>query len=202
MANHDAWLTRETLIRRVRRQRDQRAWNEFVRYYQRYVYRIACHMGLNHHDAEEIVQTVMLKCWEKLPEFEYDQQQGRFRGWLCTMASNEVKMLMRRRSQWLNRLPPDKRAEVQGYLHQLDANPTEQMIEREWVAYITTLAWQRIQADVGAKEKKAFEMISKGQPAELVAQALDLSVSSVYVYKKRVQDRLRQEIVLLNNELD
>lgn len=202
MAPNEEWLTRETLLQRVRRQRDQQAWGEFVQYYQRYVYSIAYRMGLNHHDAEEIVQTVMLKCWQKLPEFEYDQRKGRFRGWLCTVAGNEVKMLMRRRSQGLNQLTPDKRAEVQGYLHQVDANPTEQMIEREWVTYITTLAWQRIQNDVGDKEKKAFEMLSKGKQVEEVAQALDLTVSSVYVYKKRVQDRLRQEIVLLNNELD
>ena len=35
-----------------------------------------------------------------------------------------------------------------------------------------------------------------------VARALGLTASSVYVYKKRVQDRLREEIVRLNNELD
>lgn len=29
-----------------------------------------------------------------------------------------------------------------------------------------------------------------------------MTVSSVYVYEKRVQDRLRDEIVLLNYELD
>ena len=202
MANHEDGLTRETLIRRVRRQRDQQAWGEFVKYYQGYVYGIARRMGLNHHDAEEVVQTVMLKCWQKLPEFEYDPRKGRFRGWLCTVAGNEVKMLLRRRSHGLDRLTPDQHAEVEGYLRQVDANPTEQLIEREWVTYITTLAWQRIQGEVGAKEQQAFELLSKGQPAEAVAQALALTVSSVYVYKKRVQDRLREEIVQLNNELD
>ena len=202
MASNEEWLTHETLIRRVRRQRDQKAWNEFVHYYQGYVYGIARRMGLNHHDAEEIVQAVMLKCWQKLPEFEYDQRKGRFRGWLCTVAGNEVKMLLRRRSHGLDRLTPDQHAEVQGYLRQVDVNPTEQLIEREWVSYITTLAWQRIQGEIGEKEGQAFEMISKGQPAEAVARALELTVSSVYVYKKRVQDRLREEIVRLNNDLD
>ena len=195
-------MTRETLIRRVRRQRDQKAWSEFVEYYQGYVYGIARRMGLNHHDAEEIVQTVMLRCWHKLPEFEYDQRQGRFRGWLCTMTGNEVKMLLRRRSQGLGRLTPEQRTEAQGYLQQVDTNPTEQLIEREWVSYITTLAWQRIQGEVGAKEKQAFELLSQGKPVETVARTLDLTTSSVYVYKKRVQDRLRREIVRLNNELD
>ncbi len=202
MPPQEDWLTRETLLRRVRRQHDQKAWEEFVHYYRAYVFGIARRMGLNHHDAEEIVQTVMVKCWEKLPEFEYDQRKGRFRGWLCTVAGNEVKMLLRRRSHGLDKLTPDKLAEMQDYLRQVDANPTEQLIEREWVTYITTLAWKRIQNDVGEKEKQAFEMISKGQSADAVAQALGLTVSSVYVYKKRVQDRLRDEIVELNNDLD
>ena len=202
MPSNDESLTRETLIRRVRRQRDQQAWGEFVHYYQGYVYGIGRRMGLNHHDAEEIVQTVMLKCWQKLPEFEYDQRKGRFRGWLCTVAGNEVKMLLRRRSHGLDRLTPDQHAEVQGYLRQVDANPTDQLIEREWVTYITTLAWQGIQGEVSEKERQAFEMISKGQAVEVVAQALALTTSSVYVYKKRVQDRLRAEIVRLNSELD
>ena len=202
MADHQEWLTRETLLRRVRRQHDQQAWEEFVRYYRGYVVSVARRMGLNHHDSEEVVQTVMLKCWQKLPEFEYDQRKGRFRGWLCTVAGNEVKMLLRRRSQGLARLTEDQRAEVQGYLQQVDATPTEQLIEREWVTYITTLAWDRIQSAVGENEKRAFELLSKGQTAETVAQTLGLTVSSVYVYKKRVQDRLREEIVALNNDLD
>ena len=39
-------------------------------------------------------------------------------------------------------------------------------------------------------------------PACVSPRRFELTVSSVYVYKKRVQDRLREEIVLLNNELD
>jgi RNA polymerase sigma factor (sigma-70 family) len=202
MADQKECFTRETLLRRVRRQHDQLAWDEFVRYYQGYVHNIARRMGLNHHDAEEIVQTVMLKCWQKLPEFEYDRSKGRFRGWLCTVAGNEVKMLIRRRSQGLAQLTAEELAEAQQYLRQVDADLTEQMIEREWVSYITTLAWQRIGGAVGEKEKQAFERLSRGALPKDVAEALDLTVSSVYVYKKRVQDRLREEIVRLNSELD
>ena len=54
----DAWVTRETLIKRVRRQRDQAAWEEFVYYYRGYVYNIGRRMGLTHHDAEEVVRYI------------------------------------------------------------------------------------------------------------------------------------------------
>lgn len=202
MADKNDFLTRVTLLQRVRRQHDQQAWEEFVRYYRDYVYNIARRMGLNHHDAEEVVQTVMLKCWQKLPEFEYDSDKGRFRGWLCTVAGNEVKMLIRRREKGLQQLTPEEAAEVMQYLQQVDADPTEQMIEREWIAYITNLAWREVQGMVSTKEQQAFERLSKGEAPDTVAQALGLCVSSVYVYKKRTQDRLRAAIVRLNTELD
>jgi DNA-directed RNA polymerase specialized sigma24 family protein len=79
MSDRQEWMTRETLLKRVRRQHDQQAWEEFARYYQGYVHSIARRMGLSHHDAEETVQAVMLKCWQKLPEFEYDRCKCGFR---------------------------------------------------------------------------------------------------------------------------
>jgi RNA polymerase sigma factor (sigma-70 family) len=199
---NDAWVTRETLIKRVRRQRDEAAWEEFVYYYRGYVYNIARRMGLTHHDAEEIVQTVMVKLWKTLPEFEYDDRKGRFRGWLCTVTGNEVKMLLRSRTTKINRLTPDEQHEVRQYLHRVQPEPSTALAEREWVRYVSALAWQRVGPEFSANEKAAFERMSKGEDVEVVAKALGLAPSSVYVYKKRVTDRLRQEIVRLNNELD
>jgi RNA polymerase sigma factor (sigma-70 family) len=201
MSAEDAWLTRETLLQRVRRQYDQVAWEEFVYYYRGYVYNIACRMGLSHHDAEEVVQTVMVQLWKKLPEFEYDSRKGRFRGWLCTVAGNEVKMLLRRKSRDIERLSPAEKEDLIQHLHKVET-PSEELAEQEWVTYITTLAWNRVQEEFGVNEKAAFEMVSKGVPVEEVSKKLGITTSSVYVYKKRVTDRLKQEIIRLNNDLD
>lgn len=198
----DAWVTRETLIKRVRRQRDQKAWEEFVYYYRGYVYNIARRMGLTHHDAEEIVQTVMLKLWKTLPDFEYDDRKGRFRGWLCTVTGNEVKMLLRSRATKMNRLTDDEKVELQHYLHRVQPEPNQAIADREWINYVSTLAWKRITEEFSDNEKTAFERLSKGDDVDVIAKDLQLAPSSVYVYKKRVSDRLRQEIVRLNNELD
>jgi len=201
-AGEDVWVTRETLLQRVRRQHDQRAWEEFVYYYNGYVYNIASRMGLNHHDAEEVVQNVMLQLWKKLPEFEYDARKGRFRGWLCTVTGNDVKMLLRRKSNNIDRLTPDEKEDLNHYLHKVETSPSEELAEREWVTYITTLAWSRVQEEFGINEKAAFEMVSKGISVDEISKKLGITTSSVYVYKKRVTDRLKKEIVQLNNELD
>lgn len=201
MSAEDAWLTRETLLQRVRRQYDQVAWEEFVYYYRGYVYNIACRMGLSHHDAEEVVQTVMIQLWKKLPEFEYDSRKGRFRGWLCTVAGNEVKMLLRRKSRDIERMTPAEKEDLIQHLHKAET-PSQDQAEQEWVTYITTMAWNRVQEEFGANEKAAFEMVSKGAGVDEVSQKLGITTSSVYVYKKRVTDRLKQEIIRLNNDLD
>lgn len=197
-----ARLTRETLLVRVRRQHDEAAWAEFVHYYRGYAHSIALRMGVGHHDAEEVVQDVMLQLWKKLPEFQYDSHRGRFRGWLSTVVSNRVKNLFRRKAHEADRLPPSQQEEVKGNLHAALPLTPEEIAEQEWVNYITKMAWERIQDELGANEKNAFEMISQGQQVAEVADKLGIAESSVYVYKKRVLDRLRHEIAQLNEELD
>lgn len=202
MKPEDAWLTRETLLNRVRRKYDEEAWKEFVFYYQAYVSKIASRMGLSHHDTEEVVQNVMLKLWKKLPEFQYDSSKGRFRGWLCTVAGNEAKQLWQRRSRDLDRLEPDERIELTKYLEEIQTAPSSEMAEQEWVAYVMTMAWNGVKGEFGVKEKAAFEMLSKGAEVETVSRELGIAPSSVYVYKKRVTDRLKEEVARLNRELD
>ncbi len=202
MNPEDAQLTRETLLIRVRRQYDEAAWEEFVRYYRGYVYNIASRMGLRHHDAEEVVQNVMLQLWKKLPEFEYDASKGRFRGWLCTVTGNMAKTLLQRKAHDVDRLAPGEQEELISYLHEIRPTPTHELAEQEWAAYITSLAWSRLQGEFGENEKKAFEMVSKGGAVEEISRQLGITSSSVYVYKKRVYDRLKKEIALLNQELD
>ena len=73
------WNTRVTLLEKIRDRHDETSWEDFVYYYKQYIYVVVRGMNLNHHDAEEIVQMVLLKVWDKLPEFNYDSEKGRFR---------------------------------------------------------------------------------------------------------------------------
>ena len=195
-------MTRETLLNRARRQHDEESWKEFVHYYRGYVYTIASRMGLSHHDAEEVGQDVMLKLWKKLPEFQYDSSKGRFRGWLCTVTANRVKLLWQHRSRDLNRLTSGEREEMTRYLHEIRPTPNQELADQEWVTYILGMAWNRVKGEFGEKEREAFWMLSKGSEVDEVSRKLGIASSSVYVYKKRVTDRLKQEVARLNRELD
>ncbi|MGH8046329.1 MAG: RNA polymerase sigma factor [Chthoniobacterales bacterium] len=202
MKPDESWVTRETLLNRVRRQHDEESWKEFVHYYRGYVYNIASRMGLKHHDAEEVVQDVMVKLWKKLPEFQYDSNKGRFRGWLCTVTANNVKLLWQKKSNDLDRLTPDEREDLTSYLHEIKTEPSHEMAEEEWASYVVKMAWDKVQREFGENEKAAFEMLSKGAGVDEISQSLGIASSSVYVYKKRVTDRLKQEVARLNRELD
>jgi len=67
---------------------------------------------------------------------------------------------------------------------------------------VLSLAWNRVGQEFGANEKAAFELLAKGAGVEEVSRQLGIATSSVYVYKKRVADRLKQEVARLNRELD
>ena len=199
-AADDAPLTRVTLIQRLRVQQDAQAWQEFVAYYQGYIHRLARRMGLNHHDAEETVQDVCLKAWKALPTFAYDPGKGRFRGWLWQVTANGVRARWRSRRREAALLPED--ADAVNDLPDPAGPAVEKWAEEEWRAHVATVAWRNVGGEFEERTRQVFERLSKGVAPATVAAELGLAPSSVYVYKKRVQDRLRQEILRLNELLD
>ena len=200
LAADDAPLTRVTLIQRLRVQQDAQSWQEFVTHYQGYIHRLARRMGLNHHDAEETVQDVCLQAWKALPTFSYDPGKGRFRGWLWQVTANEVRMRWRSQRREVPLVQGDDRS-VDNFPDPAGSE-AEKWAEEEWRAHVTTVAWQHVSGEFEERTRQVFERLSKGVPVAKVATDLGLTPSSVYVYKKRVQERLRDEIRRLNEVLD
>jgi len=192
-------LTRVTLIQRLRVQQDERSWQEFVTHYRGYIQRLAKRMGLNHHDSEEVVQNVCLKSWQALPTFAYDPGKGRFRGWLWQVTANEVRMLWRSR-----RRDPTIAVDAEEMAAHPDPSqrPEEVWAEQEWRAHITQVAWNNVRGEFEERTQRVFELLAQGRSAQSVAEEVGLAVSSIWVYRKRVQDRLRKEITRLNDVLD
>ena len=53
--------TRSTLIAKVRSPDDREAWEEFVLIYQPVIYRMARRRGMQDSDAQDLVQTVLMR---------------------------------------------------------------------------------------------------------------------------------------------
>jgi RNA polymerase sigma-70 factor (ECF subfamily) len=76
------------------REGDTAAFEQLVRQYDRQIFRVAQHITQNREDAEDIVQDVFLKAYEKLDQF---QGNSKFSTWLVRIAVNESLMRLRKR---------------------------------------------------------------------------------------------------------
>ena len=195
-----AWKTRETLLERIKNPLDENSWEDFVRYYQPFIYGVVRGMRISHHDAEEIVQTILLKAWKKLPDFEYDRGRGRFRGWLCQVTGNAVRDFIRRRRPDMG--PGVEQIDEQTQLAGVSQPEVDRLAEKEWRRHVSDLAWARVKERFQPRVAEAFLLTVQGVPVAEIMQRLELAESSVYVYKGRVQKELRAEIIRINRALD
>ena len=77
-------------------QGDQNAFAQLVERYSRLVYTLAVSRVGNHHDAEEIAQTVFFKVWRALPEF---RGEAAFSTWLYRTAVNTSTDFLRQKGR-------------------------------------------------------------------------------------------------------
>lgn len=183
--------TRETLLMRLRQKRDDLSWEEFNTAYERYIYLIIRGMKMNHHDAEDLVQGVMLAIWEKIPDFDYQPHHSKFRTWICRITRNKVVDYIRRSTS-------ESRKREGVNIDEVTLPEVEAIAEREWKAHVTDTAWSNIQSEFQENVLECFKLLKQGKSAKDVAEVLDIAESSVYVYSKRVREKLMKEIRNLN----
>lgn len=199
--DESCWKTSKTLLGKIKDQHDEKSWEDFVFYYRDYIYGIVMKMNLKHYDADDITQRVLIKLWKTLPQFEYQPEKGRFRGWLCRITGNEVKDYLRRVKRSKTVSSEDTPGEMAVSMQKISIPEIEQIAETEWRHYVAKLGWQNIVGELDVKTSKCFLMFTSGVPAAEISKELGIAESSVYVYKKRAQDKLREEIMRLNGQL-
>ena len=86
----ETFNTRMTLLGRLRNQQDDNAWQDFVFFYQKYIFTVLLRLGVPNADVEDQSQKVLLALWEKLPDFNYQAQNCKFRTWMSRIIRNKV----------------------------------------------------------------------------------------------------------------
>ncbi len=194
----EEFQTRQTLLERIQKQHDESSWEDFVHYYKSYIYIICRRMNLPHHDSEEVVQQVLVKLWEKLPDFTYDTRK-RFRGWLCTVTGNTVKDYLRK--QKTIRKTHDAAKEEDLPVHGSSIPDIEQIAEREWKNYISTLALEQVKKNFSSQVFDIFMKLHSGASRMQLAEEYQLPPNTISVYKRRVLSALCSEIRRLEEEI-
>jgi len=195
----DLYQTRNTLLERVKARHDEKSWEEFTEIYKPYIYTICRRMNLSHHDAEDIVQQVMLKMWDKLAQFTYNDNQS-FRAWIATVTRNTANDFFRKQKRRSGVLEKSAQNE-DALLHNMSESALVLIAEEEWKKYSVNLAIERIRHAFPPKAIDAFLDLFNGMPRKEVATRYGLTPDSVSAYKGRVLSALCVEIRALEEEL-
>lgn len=199
MIEQDNMQTRRTLLQRIGDVENAHAWYEFVYYYRGYIYSILRKMQVSHHDAEEIVQQVLLKVSDIIKTFTYDPARGSFRGYLARITANTAKNHFRSLRHDVSLSEMDDHDEIlQGATGESEL---DKLAEEEWTRHLYRIAWRNVSTGFGEKVRQTWEMLYEGKGVETIATALELTESTIYVYKKRVQEKLEHELKRLKVEL-
>jgi RNA polymerase sigma-70 factor (ECF subfamily) len=184
--------TRTSLLFRVRDPADSVSWREFVVLYQPLLLAYVRRRGLSEHDAQDVVQEIFAKLVRVLPDFEFDQQRGRFRTWLWRLTHNAVVDWARRRDR---RAAAEKIVRVDA---EIAVGPEHAALEAEWLQAhrrrILSVVLVGVRAAANERTWRCFEShILQGRSSADVAQELGITTNSVYVNASRILARVREQ---------
>jgi len=194
----DTYLTRETLLKKLQYTDNEKAWEEFVYFYQKFIFSIINKMGVPSADCDDLCQKVLIKLWKSLPEFKYNQKQGAFRSWLYVITKNTVYNFSRKQNRLTEK---NKNISELGIIEDQESE-VNSFIDEEWKKHLTALAYKSISKKLSSKTIEAFQASVKGEPIELIAKRLNTSENNVYRYKIRVKQKLMEEIKNLKDMLE
>jgi RNA polymerase sigma-70 factor (ECF subfamily) len=192
--------THNSLIVRLRDPRDVQAWAEFTEIYQPLVYRLARGMNMQHSDAVDATQEVMLHLTDAVRRWQPDRSRGTFRGWLHQVAKNVMLRFMERQ----NRQP--RTSGNTSNVHKLSQLPEEvdtaSVFDSEFKRHVFAWAARRVQAEFEARSWSAFweTFVAERAVAEY-SRSENISTGAIYIARCRVLKRLREIVEeQLNND--
>jgi RNA polymerase sigma factor (sigma-70 family) len=185
--------TRPSLLLRIRDPQDTLAWSEFVSLYLPLLHAYGMKQGLQDADAADVAQDTFRNLARVASEFNYDPSRGSFRGWLLTVARNEVRKFFLRKNRQASGSGDS------GVRSFLEAVPSEQDDEKVWEQqyqlHMFHWAAERVKHEFRDNTWQAFwRTIVDNEPIENVASDLAMSNGAIYVARSRVTTRIRQMI--------
>lgn len=185
--------TVDSLILRVRDPSNRAAWDQFEQLYRPVIFRIALAKGLQHSDALDLVQQVLLAVASSIHRYEKQAEGARFRNWLSRITRNAILKA-------LSRQPRERAAGGSAMLDILSDAPapdpeTDALISLEYRRELFQRAAQQVRSTVQESTWLAFELTALQQvPIERAARILATSTGSVYAARSRVMRRIRNAV--------
>lgn len=184
--------TRPSLIVRLKDRADDEAWFEFTEIYRPVIFRLACRYGLQHADADDLVQQVLSSVARVIDRWEDDPHRARFRTWLARVATNAILNALTRR-------PQDRGTGDQDLYELLDARPADgpgsDLVRIEHRREVFRWAARQVRPEFQPETWDAFWFTAvDGRDVDDVALELKRSRGSIYAARSRVMRRLREKV--------
>jgi RNA polymerase sigma-70 factor (ECF subfamily) len=190
--------TRPSLLLRIRDARDAGAWQTFIEVYAPLIYGYCRHQRLQEADAADVAQEVLTRVARSMQNFEYSPDRGRFRDWLGTVTRNEIARFLRQAARPGQGIGGDESSEIDS----VPAPDQDAAWSAQFHAHLLETAMDRIRTQFEPATWRAFELVwLADRPAPQVAREIGVSVEKVYVAKSRVLKRLREEVLLLGEDM-
>ena len=191
---NDSFVTRPSLLIRIKDSQDADAWGQFIDIYSPLIYRFGRKKGLQDADAADLTQDVLRAVSGAIERLNYEPRIGKFRGWLFTVAQNKLRDQLSKR----NRHPRGSGdTQLRSFLeNQPDSEDTLSALwDQEYDRCLFEWASDRVRPRFQQKTWDAFWQTSvEGTAARQVAEQLDITVGAVYIAKSRVLADLKTEI--------
>jgi RNA polymerase sigma factor (sigma-70 family) len=193
-----AQKTSASLLLRIKDRRDESAWAEFLKVYMPLVYSYGLKYGLQDSDSADLAQETMRRVVRSIDAFEYDPARGSFRGWLLTVARNELR---RMKSRLDGTTTGSGDTEVILLLEQEPSRSEEDKWEVEYQLHLFHWAVKQVQVEFREPTWRAFCLtVIENVPIEQAAQLLTLTPGAIYIARSRVLARIRSLIASIEGE--
>ena len=192
----NTYSTRKTLLMRACNQDDEKAWEDFVYYYEYFIHMVICQFIKNKADSEDLRQLILLKLWKKLSN--YDESKSKFRTWLSRVIRNTVLNYIRDNKKAADTII----AENENLLDPASESELVSHIQSEWETYATNLALERIKPLFSENAIEVFNLTLDNKSVGEISDILGISQDSVYKMKTRTVTRLKEEIKLIRQDTE
>lgn len=178
--------THITLLGKLGEDHNPGAWDEFCDRYGELIRSFARRQGLQPADCDDVLQDVLVALSGSMRRFEYDPSKGKFRSYLKTITLRAIFKKFRQKHRPGGQDPNEEAARAAA----VDPE-TDQRWEEEWRHHHLRQAMRTIDAEFSDSDRAAFRLYALGQRgAKETAEALGISVDSVYQAKSRIMARL------------
>jgi RNA polymerase sigma-70 factor (ECF subfamily) len=201
--------TRVSLILQVRNWDDSVGWKEFYQLYSRLVLGFARRAGLNHEEAEEVMQDVFKRVAQTIHSFDPKRKDGSFRGWLLQLTRWRIADKFKSRPKAENQSPRRAESGEDGGTRTRtvervpEPDNADEQWEREWQLHLLEAAADRVASRVKPEHFQVYDLyLRQGWPVPKVSAKLGISPARVYLIGHRITRQLKAEVGKLQAQLD